>query len=354
MAFEKTWTFAYNQNPADQTSILAQSRSYLLALKNFLVASAGWVVVQSCDSITVASSDLWGSDPTKLVYGRNGTNPTSWIVLKSPAGLVAGADGSYLGDQSRLWLCLSCGNNYSNGVNSFPFIGRAGFHRIAPTGGTTTAHPTSASEQVITGVNYTASTQFVRESLYSTASFHFACTSQGNFLGMISYGSAGFVSGAIGILPVVSVQKHLATNQDYAYAAGCFASWLDSGLGALSAAQLAPNLSLRGWAHDGTVSTNNAATGMHLLCLGRADQANANDWIGTGFSSTGDSLNSQQLQGQLHLANSSAGRAAYIGRVPDIYGSGAPTPQGSVDNGATPTQVYIGNLWLPTNVAINL
>lgn len=349
MPFEKTWTFALNQNPADQSLVLAQSRSFLLALKAFLVASAGWTVTQSCDSTTVASSDLWGTDPAKLVYNLNGSNAHSWIVLKSPAGIVAGADGSGTGDQSRLWLVLSCGNGSTGGVNAAPHLTRIGFHRVVPASGSTTTDPTSASEQWITPAS--SSMQIVRSTLSGTASFHFACTSQGNFLAMLSYGSAGFVTTAIGILPVTSVQKRNADNLDYAYAAGCFASYLDSGAGALALSQFIP-ANFRGWSHDGTVTTNSGNTGMHLLCLGRADTASG--WIGTGFSSTGDSLNSQQLQGQVHLANSSAGRASYIGRLPDIFGSGAPTPQGSVDNGATPTQVYIGNLWLPTNAAINL
>jgi hypothetical protein len=111
---------------------------------------------------------------------------------------------------------------------------------------------------------------------------------------------------------------------------------------------------LQAWCADGTWTPALSGTyrygNVRACVLGNG----ANGWIGYSFPSGGDSVNSLQQYGQVHVQIESPGKTAYLGRLADIYGSGGGTPQLSVDSISSPTQQYTGNLWLPVNTVMTM
>lgn len=354
MTYDKTWTFQVNTVPTDQTSDLNRIKSWGYQLKTFLVSVAGWTVAASSDGTSSGSSDYW-SGISSLIFANEGT-AHSWVVLKSPAGIVAGSDGSYTGDQSRLWFCIFCGTNTS-GSQQVKFS----YHREAPTGGSTTATPTSTDKIIRSFFG------FYQPNLSSH--FHFACTSEGNFYALASGDTTGKFWQVIGILPLAAISQVNGSGHDYPYGAvildsACWYQYDTLTGGYLGRLWLMPNSgysgNLNAWCADGTwapsVSGSDHYGNVRAMVLGNGDSTatNPGGWIGYSFPSGGDSVNSLQQYGQVHVQVETGGKTAYIGRLADVYGSGAGTPQLSVDNITTPTMQFFGNLWLPTNAVMSL
>lgn len=360
MAYAKSWIFSRNVTPTDQSTVQQQSRSFLQQLKEFAVSSAGWTVSQSCDSTQVQSSDTWVG-LSNIVNAASGAH--SWIVLKSPESIVAGANGSYAGDQSRVWLVIDCNN-------ANPYIASFSLHRVAPTSGTTSAAPTSANALAF------SATQFMRSSGVANAAFHFAACTTGQMIAHVGFNTAGYLPFALHIWPVVSPEIILSSGWDYPYAISFKVSWLDSGVGADWIVNHASHL---GWGATGTSATicsmafcfigayANVSTGFTIN--------NAQFWplglVGSGAQSfstaptdslpkynttkvaaAGDGLNSRQLQSPMRLFNVTGQH--WLGAVGDIQASYAATPQGACDALTGTTTQYVGNLWLPTNVPMSL
>lgn len=353
MTFEKTWSFALNTVPTDQSTNLQRIRSWGYQLKSFLVSTAGWTVTASSDSSTSSSSDLW-SGLSALVFNSEGS-AHSWIVIKSPVGIVAGANGSYTGDQSRLWVCIFCGRN-----DSYQEEVKFSYHREAPTGGSTTATPTSTN-QIIRPYWANAS--------ISNSHFHFACTSAGNFWAAGSQDGAAKLWQMIGILPLGAVSQINSTSLDYPYGAVIIDTMraydTDAGGNFLKMQNLAPQTNWHGniqaWNADGTWTPALSGTypygNVRMMVLGNSAPTYSSfpgGWIGYSFASGGDSVNSLQQYGQVHVQIESPGKTAYLGRLADIYGSGGGTPQLSVDSISSPTMQYTGNLWLPVNTVMTM
>ncbi len=324
----RTWTRSTNQNPADQSSLQQQCRSFLMFLKTSLV-SAGWTVSQSCDSTQVQSSDTWNA-LANLVNAASGVH--SWIVLKSPAGLVAGADGSYTGDQSRLWLSIDL-----NSANAY--LAAILVHRVAPTGGTTSACPTSASQ-----AGYSAQ-QFNRSTLAATAKFHFMTTDKGEFIALFGHSGANIIPFGMGIFPVTGVRK-LASNLDYPYAVGLHCGYLNSAKGCFDPSNagylFSDGFGIKSWSADGTTAN----------LIGHAiGTAAGNQFIGAFFPSDGDSSTHLHPSSPVWILNNTSGKTFVIGTLADIEVTGAPTAQATADDPTSPTSQLVGGLWLPMSAA---
>lgn len=136
------WRFdMYNQVLANQTSDLMVTKSLNLNF-NEAIKNAGWTVVQSCDGVNISAvDDLWTS-LSSIVRPTVTGGARSWQVYKSPEGIVAGLDGTYTGDQSRLWLVM---DNYFYSVND-PTRVNVKLCTGLPTGGSLTVSPSFTSQ----------------------------------------------------------------------------------------------------------------------------------------------------------------------------------------------------------------
>lgn len=331
MSYEKSWSFSINQTPATQGDNQSRMRSFLYGLKVWLV-SLGWTVEQSCTGSSIASSDLWSS-VSSIASHTEGSNH-GWATLKSPAGLVAGPSGSYTGDQSRLWLTLSAVAASTNqGLTDHKVV----LHRVSPTGGATNTTP-SSTDQLLFSDNAGFSG--------GNGLFHFGGISSGHFYALHSATGAGYMRYGLCLPPLGAVETIVGSGLDIPYGVIFWAGSATATPGVFTQGQLTISQSARTWHGDGTTAAGNA----RVMALGNG----ASGWIGAGFPSSGDSVNGRQPYGQLHVQTETTAKTSYVGRIADIFGSGAGTPQGSVDNVSTPGWQFMGSLWLPTNAVMGM
>jgi hypothetical protein len=326
MAYELTWDTTYNVDPTSETDLTAQCRSYMMQLKDYLIATAGWVMHESCDSVAVggAGVDKWDS-LTDIVAA---TGAHSWVVLKSPEGFCAGADGTYTGDQSRLWFCINM--RYAN-YYQVEFT----LHYVAPTGGTTTAAPTSTTQLTF------PSQQFNGSILNTNTYFHFASTDEGGFLTMVTESGSGHVPFGLMLMNLVDPTEVNSTTFDYPYAVLATCVYSVSGVGAFSTANLVSTTYSKVFGYDGTA------------CVAKLNSlAGGVSWLGSGWGATGDNINGEHKNAQVWITCETAGRYGVVGRLADMFGSGMASPQGLVDHPTLPTKVFVGNLYLPTDVVV--
>ncbi len=125
----KTWLFNINNTQTPQGSAILDAQLMIFNIKQALVA-AGWTVVRSSNSVSVANSDLWAAS-TNLVW--NGA-AHSWIVLQNTA----------LG--TNFQICLDT-NSTSGQLMTIAFC-QGGYNTGT---GTTSARPSStvASDEVV-------------------------------------------------------------------------------------------------------------------------------------------------------------------------------------------------------------
>lgn len=326
MSYELTWNFSYNTTPTDQSTLTQQCRSFFMQLKNYLVTTAGWVVTESSNSSITATSDLW-SALTDIVAS---SSAHSWIVLKAPIGYVAGNNGSYTGDQSRLWMTIAFNA-------STYYTATIKFHTTSPTGGNTSTSPSSPSQ--ITN----SSLQFNRNALNPNAKFHFASCTGGKFIAMLGYLGAGFIPYVLCSLPLSNLTVVGSTGYDYPFGMVVCWSWLDSGIGALTSSALSAGTNTAGFNFDESACS--------VVSFSVLSGPSGTTWIGNGFSATGDAINGHHVDSPIWAVGTTTNKFAKWGRIQDIFGSGVPTQQGSVDD-ASISYCRIGSLWLPSNVAI--
>lgn len=205
MANEKTWYSWVDASVADVATALSLAKSILWAIKAALKgeitgptagpagavpSGARWVCVGSSDSATAAmdGTDRWTSsyDASKLV--RNAAGVHSWIVLRSPNGI--GAGGPY-------YLTIDW-----NGSQDY----QASFalSKTLPTGGTTSARPTSTDEAF-----FSSATQFSDNNTWTAAGggrIHFTTDANGNFWICFSKNSGGFIPSVIAVQEVKNLR----------------------------------------------------------------------------------------------------------------------------------------------------
>lgn len=355
----ETWNFdGLNTIPSDQTTLANQCSSCWWDFVTLITAAGdgAW---------TIESSSGWGS--FGALTWATGTNTHSWICLKSPVGIVAGNDGSYLGDQSCIWLTIDL--NYATASATV----KTKFHRTVPTGGTSTAAPTSTYQ-----LSWYADTQFLRTTYAGTARWNFQRTNKGNFIFDINYLSTGYPSFTLSSLPVTDVMKQNQdiAGKDYPYAMVLFSRWNDGilyGIGAWGnfitptvnstsydniLAQTSPmgTLNVLGWAADGAIAT------MKLGFMAYSQYSAVSGWnavvahmIGEIIPKEGDVwVGKNKLGSEVPVICSTTGKVAPVGILSDITCAGGLYNQGAVDDRTNIQYRYNGSLWMPANVKVSL
>ena len=346
MPHQKTWTFSLSTTPILQDTSQHQSQSFWIQLKEFLINSGGWTVVSSSDGATYSSStDLWGTTLSNLVWNTSNA-ARSWILLKSPEGIVAGADGSYTGEQSRTWLCFALTGTTNASYGEIALT----YHRVAPTGGSTSAVPTSASS-----VEYP--TTAYRNNAAPLSLFHFGVVSTGEgtpakgkgaFYAIISSAGGYNNSGMPGATSFLSVIPITNTNKigslDYPYATGIYLGY--SGNSQLNVFNSYLMQSSQGWSHDGTPSTAIRTGYIYISSMGLLG-------VGTGTSGNAGGIN--ESSSMPFYTAAAPGKYFWIGDVADFFFTGADMINTTTDSPTNVLYVYLApNLWIPVDKALNL
>lgn len=325
MSYSKTWTFLLNQQPSDRSTILQEQRSYVFQLITFLTAN-GWTADSSSNSsATSATTNI--AALTDLVWANAGT-AHSWIVLKSPVGIVAGLAGNYLGDQSRIWLVLDClGTNAAILTTTFYPANKPA------TSGSITAAPTGTN-----GItqNAAAQSQFSRTTLGFPALFHFAITSQGNFWTGVTYTTTGNMVAFMSLLPTINPVQFLG--KDYPYATFIYKTYVDSASNLVTGLV---NVGKGGWNVDGTTLTS---TQIEVAMLEVGGQVVGIGQTG-GLNRVGVNETSPGI-----IYNMLAGGGS-IAEIADFEFTGATLTNRLVD-GNPVTKCAFTNWWLPANAEI--
>ena len=336
MAYTKGWFFTLNTALTIST-ILLRNKDVLWFLKQALVAG-GWVVVSSVGSGVYGASDKWLL-ASNITWGAGNTR--SYIVLKSPPGLVAGPDGSYLGDQSCLWLSIEC----VNATASLSFV----LHKTAPTGGTVTTLPTStgsiASGSVICFFPSTVTGSKLHIGVSSGENVGGTMKGVGSFYVVLTSVQAK-VETIMLMLPVTDY-KALPGGLDIPYGVGFKCTTYSSPGASVDTTSVAhsPLLELLSWNDDGTQGNLNcffSKTANNLV-------------LGTGETIAGNILTTTTLSNLL-VVRTSGTKGDVIGKVADIRVTGAILTDRMVDSPVT-TCVLNGSttsmcLLLPSNAAI--
>ena len=354
--YDKNWSFQLNTEPTDQTTLQKQCQSWFIQLKTFLI-TAGWSVESSSDGTTYsATTDLWGTDLTKINWNTN-TSARSWILLKSPVGIVAGINGTYLGDQSRVWLLLDCHGGSVTDYNKWSVY----FHREKPTNGTPsiTTIPTSTN-----GITLTSNTIFLRTTR-TNVRWQFAYTSTGNFYALVTLNGLMIMHTALIVYPVSELGKF--QGKDYPYGIGAQVSMYDSvahmtfyinGLtwnGGMNGVLQHPVFNT--WQPNGTAIVSI----IYAMMKASADNSAAFPagdgltggpyFLGARLPGAGDSESNQWLFNVYITAEVNSGIKYMIGKVSDIKFSGNVNNWNTtVDSiGVNPTYCNFYNVWFPVN-----
>lgn len=341
MSFENTWTFSLNNTPTDQTTVLRTCASYLQQLKNFLVSN-GWSIVQTCDSTQVATgSDVLTDVTTDWVWSAAGVH--TWYSLKSPVGIVVGLDGSGTGDQSRIWFTADC-----NSANAYQVTFR--FHNAAPTGGTTSAAPTSTNQ-----IGW-ATQQIVRNSI-AGCKFNFAITATGAWYSTLSYTLSGYTATFLALWPLTDLVTFSSTGYSYPHGVWPISVFYDGSTGAIylpitgglvSNSFRAADVQSKCWSPTGTagISIPMIVTGYYTAGSDLAYMMG----LGEAVAGTGDSLNNKFYRTPVWVGNYASSSKNLIGRATDFYEGGGVLPKGSVSPSlVSPEWHKLGYFWVPTN-----
>jgi hypothetical protein len=139
----KTWQFDINQDINYSTN-LGTAQAAMFAIKESFIgfASNPWTVISSSNGTTASAADNWASSADLTwTYAASGA-VRSWIVLEQ--------DGISAGFQ----ICIHLFRNSTNS-NIQQFIEIVVSPATGFTGGTTTARPTAADEQIVADVSVT-------------------------------------------------------------------------------------------------------------------------------------------------------------------------------------------------------
>ncbi len=346
MALSKTYYTRQDVQLDDTSTAALMEKSLLYAIKALLkgektgtTGTAGappagslWTCYYSCDSVAAGSADdgvdRWGGgtfDGTKIVRGTAAA-VRSWFVLKSPAALTALGVSFYLiiaydgasDSQFSLTLC-----------------------KAAPTGGTTTARPTSTDE-----VSLGTALQMGDTTAGVVHRCGYVVDANGNFWMSFRKASAGIayslfavtvLSGSIAgdLFPVVMVYNQLTT-----------------GRGAGSAESSAGN---GYWAGNGFVTgtqSGGAVTRSSANTVGPASNGGSGLQFvsNAAFYSAATVNNSNSLVDVMPITLNFVGTGCNgpKGRIPDWWAGNAAKTVGSlVPASGNSEHVNVGHLWLP-------
>jgi hypothetical protein len=315
---DATWTYAMNDATMDLTSATTQAQSTLYKLKTYIL-TAGWTVVSSSNSVSQGASDYW-TTAAGLVRGATTGTARSWILLASPVGLVAGADGSYTGAQSQMWMVIDY-------VGASIYSANIGFYSLLPTGGSISAIPTTTAGHFITSATGLYTTT------YTTAKINFAYTSTGGWYFMTTQPGNASVITFVCCLPLADPAVYGAITYPYAIITSFTLPATSPLISNIFTAIAGSTL----WNTDGTIDAS----------LPVATYTPVSNWA----SSTDINGNIPTIP--FYVTNTGASKAI-VGRIPDFaYTCATSMPSGFVVPGTgTPTQSSIVNMLFPSNVSI--
>jgi len=350
MTYDKTWSFQLNTEPTDQTTLQKQCQSWFIQLKTFLIG-AGWTI-DGCSNGTTYSAnlDLWGTDLNNITWNTNSL-ARSWLLLKSPVGIVAGLNGSYLGDQSRVWLILDCHGSSTTDYSKWSVY----FHRVKPSTGVAsiTTIPTSTN-----GITLISNTIFVRTAITNTK-WQFANTNNGSFYALITLNGLLIMHTALMVYPIADVGKY--QGKDYPFAIAAQVSMLDSTnhmnfyLNGSTNVSSTVNPVFNTWMPDGTnttaiIWTIVKASANTNAAFPSGDGISGCYYFGYNLSAGGDSEGNQWLF-NTYLTAETTTLKYLIGKVSDIKFCGNPNViNTTIDSiGVNPTYCNFRNIWFPVN-----
>lgn len=325
---EEVWNFDLNYTPTDTLNSTNFTTMLFDRICSQWLPAAGWTPVLGCLGVN-SSSPVVAGIPW-AVYTDIKISGT-WVVFKSPEGIVKGLDGSGLGDQSCLWVLL-----YITSGQVQVSVSRTAF-----TGGAWNARPTSPN------VSYNdASFNITTE--YGLASFaqqksSFWYTTNGSFILKNSKPSDGLYSASLSIIAlkditfINSIQKY----HPFGIYIGLISSTTNSDDKSKVWVTALNSYVAKGWDLTGAVCNN----------IISAD-ATASGLIGTGEGNNGNGLNLDASMSWMYVYTATGPNLGKIGRIPDITITGAILSQGAVDDQATPKWCVSGNLLLPVNAAL--
>jgi len=321
--YVENWIFGYNTPFTDQSSQLQQSRSAIFQWIALLTGSAGWTVVSSSNGTTSGNSNFIAT-LNDLNWAASGNH--SWICLISPVGLVAGQNGSYTGTQSQIYLTIDL---LTTSGSDLLVTFRA--HNVLPTGGTTSAAPTSTNQ--LSFIN----TQMFNNTFNSNGLLHFICTTKGAFLIFHGYPTQGFLHFYFGFFPISAVENNGSIN--YPYDTAFIARGSNAG-NMFTISNLHGNMFT--WWVDGTSVPSTGLVGMMDFNVAV---------LGSPTFPGGDNFTNKIYSSKCTFVTKTSGKIARIGDLSDIEMCTSTVTQGAVD-GTAITQSFAGQFWLPSNVAI--
>jgi hypothetical protein len=323
-ALSKTYTTRRNVPfPAEATQSDIR-RSSIWLLKQFMIdgvatgtlsgtrhANSVWAVDYSCNGTTAGTAgdgvDRWATY-ANVVQANSGT-AHSWIVLVK--------SGLY---------CLIDANNATNNV-------RISFSKVAFTGGSTTAGPTSTEAWlagVTTADGTSANALLVSDDVVSGTHYaHFTTTDDQRFHFEISRPGTGIFSALVALTPSVGG----AVTDTRNWFATCQATFTARGSGGYANMNAAGQFCAR----TPNNSAPNAQSGPSAAAFGGAA------WpAGYGV----DSLTSDFPAFAIYVASLGT-QVAYRGQIPDWYWCGTATVGSSIPSAAAQERTVVGDLILP-------
>lgn len=350
MSYERNYTFLHNLNPLDQTPTGnygqdSLGKSFFYQALNFLIAS-GWTCTGSSNATTVSSSNLFTSLSSVVYSNANGSGQTySWASLKSPEGAVAGPDGSYLGEQSRIYLAIGLHYLGSYNLQLKLILDREPF-LIA---GTTTTMPTNTNAIVPSVAWFMPNNSNTGGKL-----FHFTSETRGGFALRMVRVASGIVEYTCRLSTIVDVPLKKATGLPHPYAINF---WSRGGATTMveTTTEFCSTNNNYGWAMDGT------PVRQYLCCL----KSDTGAVIGEGTGAAGNEYNAENESSYITVCGHTAlfggsNKKGIHGRIPDMRITGAVVPQGSVDsvvdvNNAPNTKYcFVGCCHIPSNVVMTM
>lgn len=344
MANVKSWVFNTNASPTLEDTLQHQCQSFWLQFLSFLTVDLSWTVVNSSNGTVFNTSNNWTS-ASSLVWNTD-TAVKSHITLKSPEGLIAGPDGSYLGEQSKLWLSIDLAS-YSGAVGYWNV--RFRFHRIEPTGGSTSSLPTSSYNQIIDMTSYIGSSLVSRK-------FHFTGNT-GEVVNGVTKGNGAFViyitSGSLKVETIISIipitKYGSVSGKDYPYSTGIKCTNSASGNYVIDNSSTSWLHDIKGWNADGTQS---GFYGYTLKSIATTSYI-GNSELNTGARDTTNTCS------DIVIYNPSGTKADIVGWLADFSFTGASLVDRTTDfNSPNITKCYLAGsnsatgMWIPSNVGI--
>jgi hypothetical protein len=333
MSYSKNWTFLNNIDPQFNTSLTDQQKSFFLAIRDILKV-AGWTAISSSNGVAYSPSSDQLTTPGNLVYANSQAANRSWVLLKSPIGFVAGPDGSYLGEQSRMFIVLECysiavimGFSISSAfnVNFYAAVGAGAAVNAIPAGGISSIGQFSTNTRLLHDAN-------------TPQKYYFGYTDKGGVYAACKQVDTGIITAFFYVLPLANVGKYGLIDYPYAAICGCMAY---SATGNLAGDLFDKYSGATMFNHNGSAGAPRAIMPQSVLAPTYT--------IGAG--ATAD-INGDVIRSNIRIFNSVSG-IADVGDVPDFYltgnnnGYGVTTPiSGAIEHTSA------GRLFIPNNITI--